>query len=369
MASIAVPGTLKGFIHLYKECCSLSLDEILEPILTILDQGASLTPKQPYVFSILNPILKSTEYGQDIFDIEKHGRLYNPLLKEFLLQRSTDEWEKAFYGSGAAPFLEDVREGNGLLSAQDLKEYQVIEREPVSVDYRDYKIISNPYPSFGGSILCKALSILQKTRFEDKNPIEKAFIRADIMQMINHFKGTGGTTHLNVIDANNNAAALSLSTGTSCGYFFPKSGILLNNMMGESDLHPEGFFTRDPGERIPSMMSPTFIKEGEGIFAALGSGGSNRIRSAILQVVLNIIDEKLSIKDSIEASRIHFDENEVLQIEPGFPKEVVQALCKKYPENNVWEEKDLYFGGVHVATGRGSGWGDPRRDGYYEHIL
>lgn len=211
-----------------------------------------------------------------------------------------------------------------------------------------------------------ALSILSNETFVGKNTIEKALMRAEVLKKMNQLKGAGGTTHLNVIDANNNAVGMSLSAGTSSGYFYPETGILMNNMMGESDLHPGDFYSGRPGDRVPSMMAPTFIKKQGKIIASLGTGGSSRIRSAILQVVMNLVDEGMSVEEAVESSRMHFDDDGVLQIEPLFPKEVLEALKKEYPEMNIWSDKDLYFGGVHTVMGNLDGWGDSRRNGCYK---
>jgi gamma-glutamyltranspeptidase/glutathione hydrolase len=140
-------------------------------------------------------------------------------------------------------------------------------------------------------------------------------------------------------------------------------------MMGEEDLHPGKFFSAPPGQRVPSMMSPSFIKKDKEIYVSLGSGGSNRIRSAILQVVLDVIDENKSVENAIEAPRMHFDENDKLQIEPGFSSEAIDGLVKEYPNSNIWDEMDMYFGGVHAVTGDLNGWGDSRRDGVFLSLL
>lgn len=369
MASIAVPGVLKGFLEFYESRCIMDLDDLLAPALRCLEEGAKLTEKQAYIFSIVRPILEISEYGKEIFNLEKNKGLYNPLLKEFLKNGSPDQWISRVYGDGAADYLEEIHNGNGLLTAQDLSEYRVEVREALVQNYRGYKFVTNPSPSFGGPIICQALALLQEHSLESKDDIAKTVLRAEVLEEMNRLKGVGGTTHLNVIDAKNNAASLSLSTGTSCGYFIPNSGIVLNNMMGEEDLHPGDFFSAPSGQRVPSMMSPSFIKKDEKILTSLGSGGSNRIRSAILQVVLDIMDENRSVKEAIEAPRMHFDEYEVLQIEAGFSEEEVKALQKRFSRQNLWKEKDMYFGGVHAVTGDLDGWGDSRRDGNFKSLL
>lgn len=245
----------------------------------------------------------------------------------------------------------------------------VVETMNLIVNYRGYQVVSNPSPSFGGPIICEALEILSNQQFKGKDPVTKAIMRTEILQTINHLKGgAGGTTHMNVIDGNNNAVAMSLSAGTGCGYFYPNTGILLNNTMGEADLHPEAFYASLPGSRVSSMMAPTFIKKEGKVFASLGTGGSSRIRSAILQVILNLIDEGMDVKEAVEAPRLHFDEYEKLQIEPSFSKEILATLMGTFPNHNLWSKKDLYFGGVHTVLGNLDGTGDSRRNGSFSSL-
>ncbi len=103
----------------------------------------------------------------------------------------------------------------------------------------------------------------------------------------------GSTTHISVLDGDGRACAVTCTNGEGSGVIVPGTGIHLNNMMGEEDLSPLGFFTHPPGRRLPSMMAPTVVARDGEVMLALGSAGSNRIRSAILQVILGVIDRGL----------------------------------------------------------------------------
>jgi gamma-glutamyltranspeptidase/glutathione hydrolase len=139
---------------------------------------------------------------------------------------------------------------------------------------------------------------------------------------------------------------------------------MLNNMMGEDDLFPGGFHSMQPGVRVGSMMSPTLIRRDGLTHAVLGSGGSKRIRTALLQVIHNLFDMGMPVGEAVEAPRIHLDDEGVLQVEPGFSKQELQAMEGKWPLN-IWSQKDLYFGGVHTVMGTLDGHGDSRRGGSY----
>jgi gamma-glutamyltranspeptidase/glutathione hydrolase len=137
---------------------------------------------------------------------------------------------------------------------------------------------------------------------------------------------------------------------------------MLNNMLGEDDLHPNGFHASEAGQRVASMMSPSLLLDREQVRLVLGSGGSKRIRTALLQVISNVVDFGMDLKAAIEAPRMHWD-GDCLQIEPGFPAPTLDNLGRQCPIN-PWSVQDIYFGGVHGVSPQGESAGDPRRGGY-----
>jgi gamma-glutamyltranspeptidase/glutathione hydrolase len=142
---------------------------------------------------------------------------------------------------------------------------------------------------------------------------------------------------------------------------------MLNNMLGEEDLTPEGLDKWREGVRLSSMMAPTIILQPDGTVIALGTGGSNRIRSAILQVAVNLLDHGMSLEDAVTAPRLHLEKCGTLSFEPGLP-EAAQATFRALEDKaHAWPETNLFFGGVHAARRFGDGGvegaGDPRRGG------
>ena len=370
MASIGVPGTLRGLAHLYSTHCTLDLDDLIAPAIEFLEEGIEMTESQKYILRVVQPIFDRDPYGREVFNYSKNNKLYNPLLKEFYKKRSIDAWLQTMYlGPETEPFLSDMRKGGGRITYEDLHSYSVIERSPIHVNYRGYEYVSNPPPSFGGAVIAQALSKLNNEEYPKNDPVKAILMRAEMLKLMNRLKAGGGTTHMNTIDAKGNVAAMSLSAGTGCGYFFPSTGILMNNTMGEEDLHPGAFYADKPGARVPSMMSPSFIKKQGEILYSLGTGGSSRIRSAIFQVVLNLIDMGMNIEEAVEAPRLHIDEEGRLQAEPIMDTAVLEALKSHYADLNLWTKKDLYFGGVHTISGNYCGWGDSRRGGVFKRIL
>jgi len=116
---------------------------------------------------------------------------------------------------------------------------------------------------------------------------------------------------------------------------------------------------------MTSMMSPSLVFREAETAIALGSGGSNRIRTAILQVLVYLIDFHMPLPAAVEYPRIH-EEGGLLNIEGGFEPEEIQALVAEHANHRIWQERNLFFGGTHGVMRVGDsflGAGDPRRGG------
>ena len=180
---------------------------------------------------------------------------------------------------------------------------------------------------------------------------------------------TRGTTHLSVIDGEGMGAALTLSNGEGCGLIAPGTGIMPNNMLGEEDLMPGGFELWQPDRRLASMMSPIAVNWPDGRFAVLGSGGSNRIRTALVQVLAGLIDRGERLDRAIEAPRVHVEgaDPPAVDFEDIAGEEARDAILAAWPEARAWPDRSMFFGGVHAAMREAKGGldaaGDPRRAG------
>ncbi len=184
---------------------------------------------------------------------------------------------------------------------------------------------------------------------------------------VHHHTGfSRGTTHMSIADAEGNLASLTISNGEGSAYVLPGTGIMLNNMLGEEDLSPGGFHRWKENRRMASMMCPSVASLPDGGWVALGSGGSNRIRSAILQVLVNLFEFDMTLEDAVIAPRMHL-EGAYLSIEQGYEQASVDALFGQWPDHRFWPGPNMFFGGVHAVErlpdGRLRGTGDPRRGG------
>jgi gamma-glutamyltranspeptidase / glutathione hydrolase len=232
-----------------------------------------------------------------------------------------------------------------------------------------------------------------RTKFVDGAVLDGSVV-TKLLEKDSHL---GGTTHLSAIDCAGNAVSLTITNGEGSGVVLPKYGIMTNNFLGEKDLHPTGFGRHIAGTRLPSMMCPTLARHQDGTWAALGSGGSERIRSAVSQVVARMLGGA-TVFSAVCAPRLHWDGTQ-LHVECPLAAELapeaycssavgeqeleaaalrwrdtLQALCTHLGDSvpvKPWYRRAMFFGGVHVAfqcSGAGkcgltSGQGDPRRSG------
>ena len=171
----------------------------------------------------------------------------------------------------------------------------------------------------------------------------------------------GSTTHISVIDADGMACAVTCTNGEGSGVVVPGTGLHINNVMGEEDLNPLGFHLHPAGRRMPSMMAPSVVlREGE-VELVLGSAGSNRIRSALLQTIVGVVDRGLGAEQAVQAPRLHFEDG-VVYAEPGIDLDGIDPELQAVRFGAL----NLFFGGVQAALRRDgavTGAGDPRRGG------
>ena len=372
LGSVATPATLRGLLHVHDALGRVPLARVVEPAARLARTGLLLNEHQAYVQELLRPMLTLTPAGRAIYapggrGLQTGERLVNADLAAFLEALPEDRGRDFYEGALAQRIARDMREGGGLLTAEDLAAYRVRERVPLAFAYRGQRVLTNPRPSLGGELIAFALGELEACGSLESGwgSVGNALALAAAMEAAERSRGgpaAGGTTHVSVADAEGNAASLSLSNGEGSGYIAPGTGILLNNMLGEDDLHPDGFHAAPPGERVGSMMAPTLVFEDGAVRLVLGSGGSKRIRSAIVQVIRAVLDFGMDVRAAVEAPRLHWD-GEQVQAEPGFDAAALEALRGRWLVNE-WRERNLYFGGVHaVAPGTGAA-GDPRREGH-----
>ena len=382
-ASVGTYGLPLGLTEASRRFGRIPLVELVKPAATLARDGVELNAQQAYVIEILGGIVTSTPESAALFApagqlVGTGDVLRQPELADALERLGAEGAEPFYTGDIAAAIVSWLSDRGGLLTARDLAAYEVVDRSPVRVSYRDREVLTNPPPSAGGILIARALDLLNEQagppdlqrivavmeetqaartpEFLDglDNPLfVDAFLRGPL----------GSTTHIAVIDADGWACSVTCSDGSCSGVIVPGTGVHLNNMLGEQDLNPLGFHRFPPGRRLPSMMAPTIVLRDGAPELVLGSAGSNRIRSAILQTIIRVLDEGLRAGEAVKAPRVHFEAG-VVYAEPGVDTEGLEEAGRTIGR---FRELNLFFGGVQAAErdpdGEFWGGGDPRRGG------
>jgi gamma-glutamyltranspeptidase/glutathione hydrolase len=377
--SVAVPGCLDGYVEVHGRLGRLSLADVVAPAMVLAEHGTVLDAAQGALLGLLEEILTLSPEGRAIFaprgrPLEAGERMHNEALAALLRQVADGRVRSFADPSLAGPLETAMTAGGGLVTSADLSLYAVHERDPLRLAYRGGEVVTNPAPSVGGGLVGEALADLDRQGRLDESPEAYRRLASALVRMSErHLTGpqaVRGTTHVSVVDAEGNLAAMTTSNGSCSGQFVPGTGVQLNNVMGEADLHPEGFHATAPGTRIGSMMAPTVITTAEGTLIGVGSGGSERIRSALTCVLSGLLDRDLPVEAAVAAPRLHWDRH-LLHVEPGLPSEVLTELGRHWPVHG-WDRCDLYFGGAHAVTrtsdGTVSAAGDSRRGGAVQLI-
>ncbi|MGO9884494.1 MAG: gamma-glutamyltransferase family protein [Solirubrobacteraceae bacterium] len=385
-ASVGCYGMPAGVCEASRRFGQLGLERLVAPAAALARDGVELNPQQAYIVEILGGIVTSTPESAALF--APHGRLLRA--GETLRQPEMGDALERLGAEGSSPFYEGdigaaitdwVGERGGILTRADLQAYEVVDRQPVRAEYRGRQVLTNPPPSAGGILIARALAMLgaesgppsmsqivdvmERTQRERTPEFLAGLAEPEFMARF--LAGAGGplgsTTHIAVLDCDGWACSVTCSNGSASGSIVPGTGVHLNNMLGEQDLNPLGFHRHPPGRRLPSMMAPTIVLRSGTAELAVGSAGSNRIRSAILQTIIHSIDDGMEASDAVQAPRVHW-EHDVVYVEPGIDTTQLEAEGRAI---SAFRDRNLFFGGAQAAArdvdGRFSGGGDPRRGG------
>jgi gamma-glutamyltranspeptidase/glutathione hydrolase len=383
-AAVGTYGMPRGVCVAAERFGRMRLAELAAPAAALAREGVALNAEQAYVVEILGGIVTLTPecraiYAPDGVPLGAGDLVCQPELADAIERLAADGARPFYEGDVAAAVTAALAEQGGLLTPADLAAYEVVTREPVRTRYRGRDVLTNPPPSAGGTLIAYALALLERSA---PPPSLEALVRAmeatqrertpafldglDEPGFLDRFmaRRLGSTTHIAVLDAVGGACSVTCSNGEGAGIVVPGTGIHLNNMLGEQDLNPLGFHRFPPGRRLPSMMAPTVVLHDGTPELVLGSAGSNRIRSAILQTIVAVLDHGMRADEAVGAPRVHYEDG-VVYAEPGIELDRLEADGHGIAR---FRARNLFFGGVQAverdpATGAFSGGGDPRRGG------
>jgi gamma-glutamyltranspeptidase / glutathione hydrolase len=360
--------------------------DLAAPAAALAREGVALNAEQAYIFEILEPILLTTAEARAVFApagraLREGETFRDPELADTIDRFGAEGSEPFYHGDIGAAIVDWLEPRGGQLTRADLEAYAAVPREPVRARYRGRDVLTNPPPSAGGTLLALAMARLDAISSGPPSIVEIVDVMEDVQAertpefleglpepgFADRFVASrlGATTHISVIDGEGRACSVTCTNGEGAGVVVPGTGVHVNNIMGEQDLSPLGFFRYPPGRRMPSMMAPTVVVDRAGdVEIVLGSAGSNRIRSAILQVIVAAVDHGLAAHEAVLAPRVHFEDG-LVYAEPGEGRDELRAAGRNIV---AFRARNLFFGGVQAverdpSTGTLSGAGDPRRGG------
>jgi gamma-glutamyltranspeptidase/glutathione hydrolase len=317
--------------------------------------GIDVGPEQAFLHEILIPILQREEGGRYLYGTP--GRVTTDVLVPTLT---------LIRDAGPEAVFELFPE-----LGSDLERYVVAEREPLATTFAGAAVLTTPTPSRGGEIVRAGLDRLEADGVRGASgSVDEALglVRALAEGYATASDGAAsgakptGTTHVSVVDSDGAVAGLSSTLGSGSGVF--RDGFQLNNMLGELDVI--GNEAREPGTRLPSMMTPTIALVDDTPRLVVGSAGSVRLAGAIMQVTASVVGRGLGVAEAIDRPRLHVD-GQVVHVEGGWDERVASALTEAGWDVVPWAARNLFFGGtsaVELLGGQRSGAaGDPRRGG------
>ena len=410
-ASCAVPGAGAGLEAVHRAYGRLPWREVVEPALELARDGVELNRAQAHLHAILDLILRHTAEGRRLYSRPDGSRLLPgdvlrlPDLAQTLEQVAVEGAGCLYRGDLARQIVATVVAEGGTLSTDDLAAYRVIWRRPVGARFRGHEVISNPPPSSGGVLVAYGLALLERLPDTTAGSADAIADLAGVMREQARVRSKGferglrrgglarhllaretvdgsveriragaagvcepgpasGTTHVSVVDADGNAASLSASTGSGSGVIVPGTAVHLNNMLGEYDLVADG--PAQAGRRLTSMMAPTIVVGERGPRLVVGSAGSTRLRGAIMQVIVNVLEHSLGVAEAIDRPRVHVDEPH-LHCEGGIDAAELDRLEQLGYDLVRWRRRNLFFGGANAVEvlpdGAVAAAGDARRGG------
>jgi gamma-glutamyltranspeptidase / glutathione hydrolase len=390
--SIGVPGILAAARLAWERHGKIEWEALFTDAIAAARAGVPFPKTSAYYLSVTwDAIWSKFKAARNLFSDDagqpliEGAVLEQPELAEALEMVATQGPESFYSGQLGNEIANEIADGDGLISLEDLAQYSSEVRSPVSTDAFGWTIESNPPPSVGGAVLVHMLALLADSNLDDPLERLRAIVeaqRAAVGYRLERYQDPGAiagafeealdnlrnksmrspsTTHASAADRDGYACSITASNGYGSGLVV--HGMLLNNTLGEEELNPLGVHRLPPGSRCHSNMSPT-IASGPDMTVALGSPGADRIVSAIVQTFLRIAVDGESLTDAVAAPRAHLDprrDGELLCYELELPGAELGYTPRHY------DEIHMYFGAVQAASvssdGRVDAAFDPRRSG------
>ena len=383
--SSGVPGTVAGLLLVLDQYGTMSRQEVMAPAIRLAEEGFVLNEDLANQFR--GQFNNFRRYPASLAKFSKDGSPYSagdlwtqPDLADTLKQISSKGRDGFYKGPVAELLVTEMQNNNGLITHQDLADYEPVWREPIHGTFRGYDIWSMPAPSSGGILLVQMLNMLEpydlaslgwsskesshliieaqrrayadraeylgdpdyieiptatltskqyaRSRFSDFNPDMAS--DSDVIGAGQWPVESPDTTHYSVIDSDGNAVAVTTTLNSSYGnkIVVPGAGFLLNNEMDDFSSKPNtpnsyGLIGRianeiQPGKRMLSSMTPTIVTKDKNPVLITGSPGGSTIINTVLHVVLNVLEYGMSLEEAVSSPRFsHQWKPNVVRVERG----------------------------------------------------
>jgi gamma-glutamyltranspeptidase / glutathione hydrolase len=370
--AVGVPGTVAGLHLAWKTAGTKPWKDLVAPAITLARDGFELS--EALARSLERTLPNFKRYPASLAQFSKNGQPYQAgeIFKQpdlaRTLERIANDGPAGFYeGETAALIEKEMKANGGLITREDLKNYQAKQRAPIRGTYRGFDVIGMAPPSSGGIAVQLILNILEgydlkaggfgsaqtlhllaesmrrafaeraqhlgDPDFVKNMPIDRLISKdyaAQLRKTINLSQASKSsptrftwttesqeTTHFSIVDAQRNAVSMTytLEAGYGSKIVVPGGGFLLNNEMGDFNAAPgmttdQGLIGTDanlarPGKRMLSSMSPTILAKDGKLFMVTGSPGGRTIINTVLMTILNVVDFGMNAQEAVDAGRIH----------------------------------------------------------------
>jgi gamma-glutamyltranspeptidase/glutathione hydrolase len=393
--SSGVPGTVAGVFTFYKYA-SLPFEQLIQPAIDLAANGFTILPREASSLNNLQDELKLFNTKMPVFIKPGGWKEGDTLVQPDLartLERIRDQGLKGFYeGETARLIIEEMQRGAGIIQYEDLRNYQAKERTPHLFEYKGYKIAGMPMPSSGGVLVNQMMKMIEdrdiasmgfhslksvqlmteveRRAFADRGKYmgDADFYKVPVSELTDSFylrnrmkdydpsaAGSslqvqpgkiGGyeseeTTHLNVMDRDGNAVAITTTLNDSYGsrVVVGGAGFFLNDEMDDFSIKPGvpnmyGAIGGDanaiePGKRMLSSMSPTIVLKNNFPFIITGTPGGTTIPTSVFQTLVNLLEFNLPPEQAVYAPKFHHQWlPDSVFVEMSFPAALMDSLGK-----------------------------------------
>lgn len=384
MAS-GVPGSVAGMELVHRKYGTLPFDQLIQPAVDLAEKGFSITEQEADGLNRMREDFAKYNSIKPVFVKDSLWVEKDTLIQEDLantLKRIQQDGAKGFYeGETAKLIVEEMERGGGLISYEDLKAYEAVERDPIIFDYKEYQVISMGLPSSGGIVLGQMMEMVRPFPMRDygfqtkesmnlmveaerrayadraeylgdidfvevpiRELLDTGYLRSRMSDFVlleasvseeinagNVYDEKEETTHFSVIDSDGNMVSLTTTINSSYGsrVVIGNAGFLMNNGMDNFSAkpgHPNRFGLLGteanaiaPGKRMLSSMTPTIVTKDSQPYMVLGTPGGSTIITSVFQTLMNVMEFGMSAYDAVNAPKFHHQWHpDLVYVERGF---------------------------------------------------